>query len=211
MATELDNLVVKIEADLSKLKNGLKNANRATQNASKSMSANFKNLGKRLDRIGLAALKVGTALGGVFAGYQIKRVIDVGRQVEDLGLRFNALFGSVEEGAKAFEVMKNFAAGVPFSFEEIQRASGNLAVVADDAEDLDTTAHTYDYNAVVATAPSAVGEVAYDNITFTNGADMDSVVAGDYFILRVTRDPTPSSGTDVTGDASLHAIYIKET
>ncbi len=83
--------------------------------------------------------------------------------------------------------------------------------VADDAEDLDTTAHTYDYNAVVATAPSAVGEVAYDNITFTAGADMDSVVAGDYFILRVTRDPTPSSGTDVTGDASLHAIHVKET
>jgi hypothetical protein len=83
--------------------------------------------------------------------------------------------------------------------------------VADDAEDLDTTAHTYDYNEVVATAPSAVGEVAYDDIAFTNGADMDSVAAGEYFILRVTRDPTPSSGTDVTGDASLHAIHVKET
>ena len=83
--------------------------------------------------------------------------------------------------------------------------------VADDAEDLDTTAHTYVYNEVIATAPSVVGEVAYDNITFTDGADMDSVVAGDYFILRVTRDPTPSSGTDVTGDASIHAIHIKET
>lgn len=86
-----------------------------------------------------------------------------------------------------------------------------LRRVADDAEDLDTTAHTYDYNAVVATAASAIGEVAYDNITFTDGADMDSVTAGDYFILRITRDPTPSSGTDVTGDASLHAIYVKET
>ena len=86
-----------------------------------------------------------------------------------------------------------------------------LRRVADDGEDLDTTAHTYAYNAVVATAASAVGEVAYDNITFTDGADMDSVVAGDYFILRITRDPTPSSGTDVTGDASLHAIHIKET
>jgi len=83
--------------------------------------------------------------------------------------------------------------------------------VADDAEDLDTTAHTYVYNEVVATAPSVVGEVAYDDITFTDGADMDSVVAGDYFILRVTRDPTPSSGTDVTGDASLHAVYVTET
>ena len=83
--------------------------------------------------------------------------------------------------------------------------------IADDAEDLDTTAHTYVYHEVIATAPSAVGEVAYDDITFTDGADMDSVVAGDYFILRVTRDPTPSSGTDVTGDASLHAIHVKET
>lgn len=83
--------------------------------------------------------------------------------------------------------------------------------VADDAEDLDTTAQTYDYNEVIATAPSVVGEVAYDNITFTNGADMDSVAAGEYFILRVTRDPTPSSGTNVTGDASIHSILIKET
>ena len=83
--------------------------------------------------------------------------------------------------------------------------------IADDAEDLDTTAHTYDFNEVVATAPSVVGEVAYDDITFTDGADMDSVAAGELFRLRVTRDPTPSSGTDVTGDASIHAIVIKET
>lgn len=86
-----------------------------------------------------------------------------------------------------------------------------LRRVADDAEDLDTTAHTYAYNVVIATAPSAVGEVAYDDITFTDGADMDSVTAGDYFILRVSRDPTPASGTDVTGDAYIHMIYITET
>jgi len=83
--------------------------------------------------------------------------------------------------------------------------------IADEAEDLDTTAHTYDFNEVVATAPSAVGEVAYDAITFTDGAGMDSVAAGEHFRLRVTRDPTPSSGTDVTGDASIHAIVITET
>jgi len=83
--------------------------------------------------------------------------------------------------------------------------------VADDAEDLDTTAHTYVYNAVVDTAPSVVGEVGYATITFTDGADMDSLAVGEYFILRATRDPSPSSGTDVTGDASIHAIHIKET
>jgi hypothetical protein len=83
--------------------------------------------------------------------------------------------------------------------------------VADDAEDLDTTAHTYDYNGSVDTAPSVIGEVAYAAITFTDGADMDSLAVGEYFVLRVTRDPTPDSGTDVTGDASLHFIEIKET
>lgn len=82
--------------------------------------------------------------------------------------------------------------------------------VADDAEDLDTTAQTYDYNQTADLTPaSAVGEVAYDTLTFTDGADMDSVSAGDYFILRVKR-PAPS-GTKITGDCSIHAIEIKET
>jgi hypothetical protein len=83
--------------------------------------------------------------------------------------------------------------------------------IADDAEDLDTTAHSYDFNGVVDTAPSVIGEVAYATITFTHGADMDSIIAGDYFILRVSRDPTPDSGTDVTGDAFIHFIEIRET
>lgn len=83
--------------------------------------------------------------------------------------------------------------------------------IADDAEDLDTTVHTYDFNGVVDTAPSVIGEVAYAAITFTSGADMDSLAVGEYFILRVTRDPTPDSGVDVTGDASLHFVRIAET
>ena len=85
-----------------------------------------------------------------------------------------------------------------------------LRRVADDAEDLDTTAHTYVYNSSGdVTAPSVIGEVAYDPITFTDGADMDSVVAGEYFILRVKR--VAPGGTDVTGDASIHMIELQET
>src|SRR3990167_1944988 len=48
--------------------------------------------------------------------------------------------------------------------------------IQDDAEDVDTTAHTYDYNTVTATAPSAAGENSLDTITFTDGADMDSQI-----------------------------------
>ena len=86
-----------------------------------------------------------------------------------------------------------------------------LRAVPDDAEDLDTTAFTYDYNdASAATAPSAVGQTSQDDITFTNGADMDSVGASSYFLLRVRRNPA-DAGDDMAGDAELHAVIIKET
>lgn len=82
--------------------------------------------------------------------------------------------------------------------------------IADDAEDIDTTAHSYDANAVTATTASAAGEVDYAAITFTNGADMDSLAVGELFILRITRDADNGSD-DMTGDALLIAVEIKET
>jgi hypothetical protein len=79
--------------------------------------------------------------------------------------------------------------------------------INDDAEDLDTTAHTYVYNTVAAGVPSVVGEVGYDDVTFTDGADMDSLAAGELFNLRVRRDPA----TGGAGDARLLSIHVKET
>ena len=71
---------------------------------------------------------------GIGAGLVIKQFVDVGKTVEDLQVRLKQLFGSTQEGAKAFDVMANFASRVPFSLDEIQAASGNLAVVAGDAD-----------------------------------------------------------------------------
>jgi len=82
--------------------------------------------------------------------------------------------------------------------------------IADDAEDINTTAHSYDYNAVTATTATAAGEVDYAAITFTDGADMDSLAVGELFVLRIKRDADNGSD-DMTGDAYLIAIEIKET
>lgn len=81
--------------------------------------------------------------------------------------------------------------------------------VADDAEDIDTS-HSYDYNAVTATTASATAEVDYAVITFTDGADMDSLAVGELFILRVRRDA--DNGSDnMTGDGYLISVEVKET
>ena len=89
-----------------------------------------------LDNVKKSVFNLRNALAGIGAGAIIKSFIDVGAEVQNLELRFKFLFGTAEEGAKAFDNLSKFAGRVPFSLQEISRASGVLAVVSKDAEDL---------------------------------------------------------------------------
>jgi len=84
--------------------------------------------------------------------------------------------------------------------------------IEDDAEDMDG-AHTFDFNDATADQEaSASGERSRFTITFTTGADMDSLTTTEDFVLRVRRDPTNGSD-NLTGDAELwpFSLVIKET
>jgi hypothetical protein len=94
------------------------------------------NVQNRLGKVKSAVFSLKGALIGLGAGAVIKSFVDVGKEVESLQIRFKFLFGSVDEGSKAFDNLTKFAGKVPFSLEQITRASGNLAVVAKDADDL---------------------------------------------------------------------------
>ena len=78
----------------------------------------------------------------------------------------------------------------------------------DDVDDLDGTSFS-GQNTVTATAASASGEKSYDSITFTDGADMDSLAAGEDFRLRIQR-VAAAGGDTMTGDAALYTVYITE-
>lgn len=82
--------------------------------------------------------------------------------------------------------------------------------VQDDAEDIDG-AHTYAYNSVTSTTASAAGELDYATITFTDGADMDSVAVGESFVLRLSRDSDEAADTMDSNDAEFWSMEIKET
>jgi len=58
------------------------------------------------------------------------------------------------------------------------------------------------------TVPGTTGLVDVISVAFTNGADMDSVAAGESFRLKVTRDAVSD---DAAGDAELLFVEIKET
>lgn len=58
------------------------------------------------------------------------------------------------------------------------------------------------------TVPGTTGLVDVVSIAFTDGADMDSVAAGELFRIKINRD---AASDDAAGDAELHAIEIRET
>lgn len=89
--------------------------------------------------------------------------------------------------------------------------SAAIRAIPDDAEDLDTTAHTYDYNDVTDTTASAAGEISIPTIAFTHGADMDSLANNEWFILRVRRRADQAGDTLNANDARLFGVAVVET
>ena len=107
-----------------------------------------------------------------------------------------------------FEVLRTSAtAALRYVFEAAIRR------INTGTEDI-TASHTYDYNAVTITIPAgppAAGIPILGTITFTDGADMDSLANGEAFILRFRRNAT--SATDDATDTArvLATITARET
>lgn len=59
-----------------------------------------------------------------------------------------------------------------------------------------TASQTYDYNYGTFAMPATTGLFKQYSLAFTAGADMDSLAAGEDFILRVYRDGDGTNGTD---------------
>ena len=89
-----------------------------------------------LDRLKKSVFNLQNAFIGLGTGLAIRSLVNTGKQIEGLQVRLKFLFGTAQEGAKAFDEMAKFAARVPFSLEEIQAGSGVLAVVSKDAKEL---------------------------------------------------------------------------
>ena len=63
--------------------------------------------------------------------------------------------------------------------------------------------------ATAATAPGTARNIAYTTLALTDGAQMDSVAAGEMMTVRVYRDI--SVATTIIGDVELHLIEVRET
>lgn len=64
-------------------------------------------------------------------------------------------------------------------------------------------AHVYAFQSVTAVAPTVLSENSVDTISFEDGAEIDNLQSGEYFILRIRRDT--GVGGNMVGDAQLWA------
>ena len=134
MAVTVDQLLIKIQADVSDLRDSLKRVEKQTSTSAKKMETSLKNVENSFEGIRKVARLVGPIIAGAFAVNALRGIIRTGAEAENLRVRLNALFQSAEEGGKAFDIMNEFASTVPFSLDQIMAASGNLGAVTKHAD-----------------------------------------------------------------------------
>jgi len=80
--------------------------------------------------------------------------------------------------------------------------------IGDQQQDIDSDGFAAVNSVDNTTVPGTSGLVDIVNITFTDGADMDSIAVGEAFRLKITRD---AASDTASGDLELLTLEIKET
>jgi len=84
----------------------------------------------------------------------------------------------------------------------------DLERIGDQQQDLDSDGFVGVNSTDNTTVPGTSGLVDIITVTFTDGADMDSIAVGEGFRMKVTRDAIADTAA---GDAELRFVEIKET
>lgn len=89
---------------------------------------------------------------------------------------------------------------------------GAFERIGDGQQDIDSDGFASFVSSGQVAVPATSGHVKICTITFTDGAQMDSVQAGEGFRFRLRRDADGTSADDsATGDLELRFLELKET
>ena len=126
METISQGLMAKLGLNMSGFSRGLGKAVSDARKAGTRINAGFAKIGRAVKRATIAVVAFGAAGAALTVAFT-RSVIKAADTSEQFRLRLNAMLGSVEEGAKTFKAMTEFASRVPFEFEEIMSSATQLA------------------------------------------------------------------------------------
>ncbi|MEE8551477.1 MAG: hypothetical protein V3T08_09530 [Gemmatimonadota bacterium] len=126
METISQGLMAKLGVNMSGFRRGLGKAVSDARKAGTRINAGFAKIGRGVKRATIAVVAFAAAGAALTIGFT-RSVIRAADTSEQFRLRLNAMLGSVEEGAKTFELMNKFAANSPFEFEQVMASATQLA------------------------------------------------------------------------------------
>ena len=116
MATNIDELVVRIKADTKQLNAALDKVKKKSKGSTGAMAK----LGAAVKAIKGPAKIAAVALAAI--GAVIVPIARVGMEFENLKLSLNTVFGSIKQGESAFRRVKQFAKESPFQIRDLTKA-----------------------------------------------------------------------------------------
>ena len=121
MAT-VDTLLVRIEADLSSLRRGLRAAQGQTTQAGNKMRQSLAGVGEASRNLSSQFSVLKTAIAGVGFAVFGNSVLRANAEMEDLQRTLTSVFGTAEKGQAAFKFINQFAQETPFDIQTLVRA-----------------------------------------------------------------------------------------
>ena len=113
--------------------NKTQNAFSQVQRSLSGVERNVGGLNRGFSNLQRTILGVAASIGAVkFA----QGFLQTAREVENLGVQLKFLTGSAQEGAKAMDILTQFAGTVPFQLREIALATPSLLTVAESTDEL---------------------------------------------------------------------------
>ena len=91
---------------------------------------------------------------------------------------------------------------------EVVLAAEIMAVSDGDSQDIDSESFDTINTSASTTVPATAGHLDEISITLTNA---DSLAAGDFVLLRISRDASDTVNDDASGDLELRNISIEYT
>jgi len=86
-----------------------------------------------------------------------------------------------------------------------------LERIGDEQQNVDSDSFAAFQSSSAVAVPGTSGLVGIISINHSNGAQMDSIIVGEKFRLKIRRDADDTSATDsVTDDMELHEVEIRE-
>jgi len=120
MATNIDELVVRIKADTKELNKALDKVKKKTKETGDSGKKGFSGMAASLGKVKGKALVAAAAIAGIAA--LVRPIAKVGMAFEDLQISLNTVFGGIRGGKDAFNQVIDFAKTTPFQIEDVTKA-----------------------------------------------------------------------------------------